>query len=414
VLASLLVLSGSTADRIGLVLFTAGSALCAVAPNLGVLIGSRALQAIGGSMLNPVALSIIRDVFHDPRERATALGLWGATFGISMALGPILGGALVDGPGWRFVFLVNLPICALALVLMTIFVPESRAEHPRRIDPIGQILVIVGLFSLVYATIEGPSRGWTAPEIVALFVLAGVAFALLVPYELHHPQPLIEMRFFRSAPFSGASVIAVLAFAALTGFQLLNTLYLQEARGFSALAAGLATLPIALMIILLAPIAGRIVGIRGPRLPLVVAGAAMTAGPLLLSGLSQHTPLSLLLCSYFVFGIGMGLVNLPITNTALAGMPPSQAGVAAAIASASRQVGSTLGIAVIGALVGATGAAVFGPALGPATHPGWWMMAALGIATLVLGILTTTPWAHETARRTAARLQATSAPERRA
>ena len=165
-IASLLMLSGSTADRIGrrkvfqigLVVFSAGSLLCALAPTLQLLIAARVLQAIGGSMLNPVAMSIIRNVFDDPRERAQAIGVWGGMIGLSMALGPIVGGALVDTLGWRWVFLVNVPVGLVAVALTALFVPESRAPRPRRLDPVGQALVIVALSSLTYAIIEGGAR----------------------------------------------------------------------------------------------------------------------------------------------------------------------------------------------------------------------------------------------------------------
>ena len=268
VLASLLMLSGSTADRIGrkrvfqagLVVFSLGSLLCGVAPTLELLIAFRVLQAIGGSMLNPVAMSIIRNVFEDPRERAMAIGMWGAVFGLSMALGPVLGGALVDSVGWRSVFFVNVPIGAVALVLTAALVPESRAEHPRRLDPVGQLLVIAALASLTYAIIEAPRAGWTSPGIVALFVFSLACFVGLVLYELRRREPLVEMRFFRSAPFSGASTIAVCAFASLGGFLFLNTLYLQGVRHLSPLDAGLYLLPMAAMVLVCAPISGRIVG----------------------------------------------------------------------------------------------------------------------------------------------------------
>ena len=418
VLASLLMLSGSTADRIGrkrvfmtgLVVFTLGSALCAAAPSLNALIAARVLQAIGGSMLNPVAMSIIRNVFEDPRERAQAIGVWGAMVGLSMALGPVLGGALVDTVGWRFVFLVNLPIGAVALILTSLFVPESRADRPRRLDPVGQVLVIVGLASLVYAIIEGPRHGWTSPEILTLFGVALVAFTVLVRYELRRREPLIEMRFFRSVPFAGASATAVCAMAALGGFLFLNTIYLQEVRGLSAFHAGLFTLPVAAMMFMFALISGRTVARHGTRRPLLGAGIALTASPLLLVGLDPHTPFWLLIMSYLLFGIGSGLVNPPITNTAVSGMPSAQAGVAAAIASTSRQVGQTLGIAVLGAVAGASGAASFGPGFAAATHASWWILVALGLAVLGLGLLTTTRWAEETARATAARLQPAQAP----
>jgi EmrB/QacA subfamily drug resistance transporter len=356
-------------------------------------------------MLNPVAMSIIRNVFEDPRERAQAIGVWGAMVGLSMALGPVLGGALVDSAGWRFVFLVNLPVGVLALVLTTIFVPESRARRPRRLDPLGQLLVIVGLATLVYAIIEGQDDGWDSPAILALFTVSAAGFVALVRHELRHVEPLLELRFFASAPFAGASAIAVCAFAALGGFLFLNTLYLQDVRHLSAFTAGLYTLPIAAMTVVCAPLSGRIVGLRGSRPPLLVAGSALILSPLLLLGLAPSTPRGILFGSYLLFGIGFGLVNPPITNTAVSGMPSAQAGVAAAIASTSRQVGQTIGVAVIGAVAGAGGRAAFGPAFATATHPTWWIVAGLAGLVLVLGILTTTPWALETARRTAARLE---------
>jgi EmrB/QacA subfamily drug resistance transporter len=411
-LASLLMLSGSTADRvgrrkvfqIGLTLFSVGSLLCALAPSLEWLIAARVLQAIGGSMLNPVAMSIIRNVFEDPRERAQAIGVWGGVIGISMALGPVAGGALTDSVGWPAVFLVNVPIGIAAIILTALFVPESRAEHPRRIDPLGQLLVIVGLASLTYAIIEGPSDGWLSAQTLAEFALAVIALATLIGHELHRDQPLIEVRFFRSAPFAGASAIAVAAFAALGGFLFLNTLYLQDVRGLSPLDAGLYTLPIAAVTLFVGPLSGRLVGTRGSRLPLIAGALGIIASGAILTQLTAHTPFGLLVLVYFVFGFGFGFINPPITNTAVSGMPPSQAGVAAAVASTSRQVGQTLGVAVLGSLAGASAAGV-GGSFPQATHVSWWIVVALGILMLGLAIVTTTSWAAGTARRTAERFR---------
>jgi EmrB/QacA subfamily drug resistance transporter len=405
VLASLLMLAGSTADRVGrrrtfqtgLVVFSLGSLLCALAPSLELLIAFRVVQAIGGSMLNPVAMSIIRNVFDDPRERAAAIGVWSAMFGLSMALGPIVGGALVDSVGWRSVFLVNVPVGVIALALTAAYVPESRAERPRRIDPVGQVLVIAALASLTYAIIEGHGAGWTSGQILGLFALSVVCFVALVRYELRRREPLLEMRFFRSAPFSGASAIAVLAFAAQGGFLFLNTLYLQDVRGLSPFHAGLYMLPMAAMTLIFAPLSGRVVGRRGARPSLVLAGAALIAGALMLTRLSAGTSVLYLLGAYFVFGLGSGLVNPPITNTAVSGMPPSQAGVAAGVASTSRQVGMTLGVAVIGAIAGGSAGEALGRSFAAATHPGWWVIAVLGVGVVILGVVTTSPWAQRTA-----------------
>ncbi len=409
VLASLLMLAGSTADRIGrrlvfqigLVVFSLGSLLCGLAPSLGFLIAARVVQAIGGSMLNPVAMSIIRNTFEDPRERAHAIGAWGAVFGLSMALGPVVGGALVDASSWRAVFFVNVPIGLAAIVLTALYVPESRAARPRRLDPVGQLLVIVGLAALTFAIIEGPSAGWSSPQTIGVFALAAVSLIGLVPYELHRSDPLIEMRFFRSAPLSGASVIAILTFAGIGGFLFLNTLYLQEVRGLSPFHAGLYLLPMAAMIAIFAPISGRILGSRGARLPIAVAGVAIAAAGLMLTQISATTTFSYLVVAYVLFGIGAGLVNPPITNTAVTGMPAAQAGVASAVASTSRQLGMTLGVAVIGAVSAGAITGALGGDFASATHAGWWIIAGLGVGILVIGLLTTGSWAKRTARRAA-------------
>jgi EmrB/QacA subfamily drug resistance transporter len=418
VLGSLLMLGGSTGDRLGrrrvfqtgLVTFVIGSALCAAAPNLGVLIAARAFQALGGAMLNPVALSIVRNVFHDPRERARAIGLWSIAFGLSLGLGPVLGGVFVTTLGWRYVFLVNVPLGLFACLLTAVYVPESRAPHPRRIDPVGQLLVILGLASLTYAIIEGQSDGWGSVTIVGLFTLAVASFALLVPYELRRPEPLIDVRFFRSRPFSGAAVSAICAFGGYGAFLFLNTLYLQDARGLSALDAGLYTLPLAVANIVLAPFTGRFVARVGTRRPLLLAGVALGVAPLLLTAITPHSPVWLLFVSYVIFGAGLGLANPPITNTAISGMPPEQAGVAGAIASSSRQVGATIGIAVVGAIVGTGSGLGFGPAFARSTHPGWWFMAALAAILFTVAAFTTTPEAFASAHDVAADLQPKRTP----
>jgi EmrB/QacA subfamily drug resistance transporter len=301
VLASLLMLAGSTADRIGrrrtfqtgLALFSLGSLLCGIAPNVGLLVAFRALQAVGGSMLNPVALSIVANVFTDPRDRTRAIGVWAAVNGLSLAVGPVLGGVLVDRAGWRSIFWINVPVGVAAIVLTALFVPESRAPHPRRPDPVGQLLVIVVLASATYGIIEGRSVG--TPVAASCFAVAAAALAILVLYERRRRDPLLELRFFRSVPFSGATLTAVTGFAALSGFLFLNTLYLQETRGFSVLHAGLLTLPMAVLTAVGAPLSGRLVNARGPRLPLLVAGAGMTAAGLVLAGIGPATPIWLVL-----------------------------------------------------------------------------------------------------------------------
>ncbi|MDQ0774761.1 EmrB/QacA subfamily drug resistance transporter [Streptomyces aurantiacus] len=400
VLASLLMLAGSTADRVGrrrvfllgLVLFTGGSALCSLAPSLGWLIVFRMAQAVGGCMLTPVAMAILTNAFPAPRERARAIGVWGGVVGVSMAAGPILGGVLAQTAGWRSVFWLNVPIGLAALLLTVLYVPESRAPRPRRVDPVGQLLVITALGTLTYAVIEVPGRGWTSPVIVVCLITAAGAAAVLVPYEARRDEPLIEPRLFRSAPFSGATVMAVCAFAALGGFLFANSLYLQQVLGLGALDTGIRLLPMAVPSLLCPPLAGRIVGNRGPRVPLLLAGAGIAAGGLLAVPATRpgHPSELLLYAAYALFGVGFGFVNAPITYTAVSGLPRARAGVAAAIAATGRQVGAALGIAVTGAVIA-----------GGSRQAAWWIIVGCGLAVLALGVLTTGAWAARTADRNA-------------
>jgi EmrB/QacA subfamily drug resistance transporter len=398
VMASLLMFSGSTGDRfgrrrtfvVGLAVFSLASLLCSLAPSVGLLVVFRVLQAVGGSMLTPVAMSIVTNTFTNPRERAQAVGIWGAVFGISMALGPIVGGAVVSSIGWRPIFWLNVPVGLAAIILTLRFIPESRAPRPRRFDPVGQLAVIVLLASLTFGIIEAPSRGWSSPAILAAFLAAGAALLTLLLHEPRRDEPLIDLRFFRSTPFASAIAISVSAFAAFGGFLFLNTLYLQQERGLSPVQAGLMTVPMAVMTMVASPLSGRIVGRHGPRVPLVIAGVSLVTACAMLIGIDGATPLARLFAAYIVFGLGFGFVNAPITNTAVSGMPRAQAGVAAAIATTSRQVGQTLGVAVVGALA--------------ASHAGWWTLTACGGLVLLLSLVATTTRANASARRTAAAL----------
>jgi EmrB/QacA subfamily drug resistance transporter len=411
VLASLLMLSGATADRVGrkaiflvgLAVFTAGSGLCSLAPSLGWLIAFRMVQAVGGSMLNPVAMSIITNTFTDRAERARAIGVWGATWGLSMALGPVVGGLLVDSVGWRGVFWVNIPVGLAAIALTGRLVPESRAPRPRRPDPVGQALIVVMLGSLTYAIIEGPGLGWHAPTIVALFVVAAASLVVFVAYEAHRTEPVLDPRFFRSVPFAGAVLTAISAFAAIGGFLFLATLYLQDVRGMSALWAGLHLLPMAVVMALGAVLSSRILADRGARVPILVSGAGFVAGGALLSLLTASSGVALIIISFATFGVGAGMVNTPITYTAVSGMPTAQAGVASGIASTSRQIGQSLGVAVTGSiLAGNLHGTPLSTGFVSASHAAWLLLGACGCVVFVLGLVTTSRWALGTAARTAA------------
>jgi len=406
VLASLLILSGSAADRFGrrrvfrsgLCLFTLGSLLCSVAPSLDCLIAFRMIQAVGGSMLNPVALSIIANTFTVPRERAWAIGVWGGVAGVSFAVGPVLGGVLVSSVGWRSIFWINVPVGVAAMILAGRIIPESRAPRPRRPDWGAQFLILTFLASLTYAIIAAPADGWSSGTVVALVAVSLLAATALLVLESRRREPLIDLRFFRSAPFTGATFTAVAAFFALGGFLFLNTLYLQNVRGYSAAHAGLLTVPMAAAMGLAAPLSGRLVANRGPRLPLMLAAPALALGASLLIGLNLHTPLLRLLVGYILFGAGFGLVNAPISNAAVSGMPRAQAGVAGAVASTSRQIGATLGVAVTGSIA----AVASGSTVDPTSALAWILIAACGLSVLVPAIVSTGPWATGTAERTRA------------
>lgn len=391
--AGLLMLAGSVADRIGrrkvfqfgLTLFALGSLISSFAPNPEILIASRVVQGIGGSMLNPVALSIITNTFTEPRARARALGTWSAVIGIAMALGPPIGGVLVDLVSWRAVFWINVPIALAAILLAARFIPESSAATPRRLDPPGQVLMILLLTSLNAGLIQGGSMGWGHPVVLGCFAIAAVAIVVFLWWENHTDQPLLSPSFFRSRSFSAAVISAVVAFTATSGFLFVITLYLQQARGFSPLEAGLMTVPLALMVALSAPWSGRLVGAFGPAPSLMIAGGVMAVAGLMLTGTDLNTPLWQLLLSFAVYGIGFGIVNTPITNAAVSGLPRDQAGTAAAVTSTSRQVGNSLGAAVFGSLLVARmdGTGIEG--FPSAAQPVWWALAAMGLVIVVAG-----------------------------
>src|SRR5690348_9090330 len=388
VLASFLVLAGSAADRFGrrrvfqagLAAFGLGSLLCGLAPGIAWLIAARALQGAGGTMLNPVAMSIVATTFPERAERARAIGVFGSVSGLSLALGPILGGALVDGIGWRAVFWVNVPIVAAAIVCTVLFVPESRAARARRFDPVGQSLVIGVLGSVVCAIIESTRLGWTSPVIIGLLAVAVLGMLGILSYESRRADPLLELRLFRSVPFSAAIAMALWALCAFGAFLFVTTLYLQDVRGLSALAAGLCLLPVG---------------------ALVVAGAALALGGGASIWLGPATPMPAVLATYLLFGIALGTVNPPITNSAVSGMPGSMAGVAASLASTGRQTGTALGVALSGTIVGPA-LAHGGPAFTSAARGVWWLVLGLGLGILALGLVSTGRWAQGTAARAAA------------
>lgn len=408
VLASLLILAGAAADRfgrrrvfqIGLSIFAVGSLVCSIAPDIHALIGARLLQGLGGSMMNPVALSIISQVFYRPVERARALGIWGAVVGVSMALGPVAGGLLIHLVGWRAVFWINLPICAAAILLTARFVPETKSATLRNLDPVGQVLAVLALFGIVFALIEGPVLGWTNPVLLGIATGAVMAFLGFLRYESRRVDPFIDLRYFRSVPFASATVTAVCAFAGWAAFLFMMSLYLQGERGYSAMATGLIYSPIAVGALVFSPLSGRLVGRFGSRPSLLISGVMITAAAVMLMFLTPSTPVWAMLAIFAAYGIGFGMINAPVTNAAVSGMPRDRAGAASAITSTSRQVGVSIGVALCGSVAGAALAANH-VGFTEAARPLWIINVALGLVITVLAVTSTSARAKLSAQRIA-------------
>ena len=353
--AGLLLTAGSLGDRfgrrralqVGLVVFATGSALAAYAPSPGALIAYRALMGVGGAFIMPSTLSIITNIFSGA-DRAKAIGIWTAVAGAGIALGPVTGGWLVEHYWWGSIFLVNIPIAAVTLVAGFFLVPESRdpaAGHP---DPLGVVLSIGGLLSLVYGIIEAPTRGWTDSLVLAAFGSAVVLLGLFTAWELRAPNPMLQLRFFRNLRFSVASLTIALAFFALFGTLFFLTQYLQLVLGYSAFQAGARTLPVALGLMVGAPASARLAARFGTKL-VVVAGMVVAAVGLGL--LATATPTSgywLVAAALLLGGLGIGIAMAPATDSVMGSLPLAKASIGSAMNDTARLVGGALGVAVLG------------------------------------------------------------------
>ena len=361
VFASLLLTAGSLVDRFGrrrvfragLVVFTASSALCGLAPTLPALVGGRALQAVGAAALLPSSLAILAAAFPDPRERVQAIGLWSGVSAMALAAGPVVGGLLTDALGWRWVFYVNLPVGVAAFVVAGRVVAESRNPAAGRLDLPGLLLGSLGLGAVTLGLIESDQRGWGSPEIVALLAAGVALLAAFGVTEARRKDPMVSPRLFRDRAFSAANGVVLLAGFALLGFVFFNTLYFQAVQGWSPLQAGLRSLPNTLAVVVSAPLAGRLASRYGYRVP-VTAGLLLAAAALwALTGIEAGTPYSQLWWKLAMLGAGLGLSISPATAAGVAAMPGTQAGVASAVIQTSRQVGGALGVAVLGAVAAA-------------------------------------------------------------
>jgi len=366
VFSALLLVGGHLGDRfgrrralqLGLVVFAATSGLAATTTTTGQLIGARALMGVGAALIFPATLAIIIDVFTDARERATAIGIWSAVTGLAVAAGPVTGGLLLENYWWGSVFLVNLPIAALALVAGWWLVPDSRDPHPGRLDRPGLAMSVVGVGLLVWAIIEGGHRGWTAPEVVATGTVALVVLGWFVRYESRRDHPLLDVRLFTNPRFSAASAAIASAFFGLFGFIFLITQYLQLVQGYTPLEAGLRTVPFAITTGVFSPLS--IVLMRRFGTTRVVAGglALMSVGFVVASTLTVDSAyVGPILASMVVMAAGLGLTTSPATEAIMGALPPAKAGVGSAVNDTTRELGGTLGVAVVGSVF----AGIYGP-----------------------------------------------------
>ncbi|WP_372407143.1 MFS transporter [Streptomyces luteireticuli] len=399
-MATLMLYAGSTGDRIGrrkvllagIAVFTAASVLCALAPSLPVLIGFRILQGIGAAGLGPVSMAIVANAFPAERERVRAMGLWLAAYGLGLAVGPVVGGILVDAVSWRAVFWLNIPFGIVSSLIALRSVPESRAERPRRPDPVAQLLVVALLGPLAYGVIEAPRAGWTAPVVVACFAVAAASCAALLGYERRRTEPLIELGFFRDPRFGGAIAAATAVFGTFGGFFFLTAIYLQKPLRMSAAEAGLWMLLPAGALAVSSVYAGRLAQRYGRRPLLVGAGIALAASGALVALFTGDSSRVLIAVEYVLFGLGVGLSTPLFISAGVSGLPPDRAGLASGMITTFGRSAFAMGVAVLGAVLNAglhgaplTDAAAFASAVRPA----WWILAAGGVATALLGLVIT-------------------------
>jgi EmrB/QacA subfamily drug resistance transporter len=358
VFAGLLLTCGSLADRFGrrraliagLVVFGGGSALAAFSSSSSHLIGSRALMGLGGALIMPATLSLITSIFHG-KERTKAIAVWSGAAGLAVAIGPVVGGFLLEHFWWGSVFLVNVPIAAVAIGAALWLVPESRDPKESRLDPLGALLSTAGLAIVVWAIVEAPSRGWTSGGIVEAFAAGSVLLAAFGAWELRAPSPMLDLSLFRNRRFSAASLSVTLVFFSLMGTIFFLTQYLQSVLGFSALASGVRVIPISMGMIVGAGAATKLVDRLGTK-ALVAAGLGVCAGGLgIFSLATTATGYGLVAAALGVVGIGMGLSMAPATDSIMGAVPADKASLGSAINDTTRMVGGTLGVAILGSVL---------------------------------------------------------------
>jgi EmrB/QacA subfamily drug resistance transporter len=361
--AAFMLIGGKLADyfgrrlifMVGLAVFTGASLACGLAPNGGFLIGARVVQGLGGAMMNPATLSIITATFA-PRERGRAIGIWAGVSAMALAIGPLVGGLLTEHVNWNWIFFVNVPFGIAGLFSIPIFIDESRDESAhQRLDLPGLVASAVGLFSLTYAFIEANNYGWSSTRILGAFTVAAVALVAFVLLERHQRAPMLDLSLFKNRTFSGANGSMLFVGLAMFGTFFYVSLYLQNVLGYSPVEAGASFLPMTILIILIAPRAGALTDKVGSRW-LVGGGMTLLAGMLFYyTLLGAHESFWNLVPGLLLGGVGMGLTMTPTTAAAMSAVAVDKAGVGSAVLNSARQVGGSLGIAVMGSIVAGAG-----------------------------------------------------------
>jgi EmrB/QacA subfamily drug resistance transporter len=427
VLGGLLLVGGRVADvygrrrmfLAGLVIFTLASLAAGLAGSGEMLIAARAVQGLGAALVMPSALAIIAATFTDARERTAAIGIWGAIGALGLALGPAIGGLISQHFHWGWIFLINVPLGAITLGLAIPFITESRGTQAvplaagsrpptaaARLDVPGLITSALALFTLTYGLIEGGDRGWTSPLIIGAFVVAAVAAGIFLVIESRSAYPMVPLPIFRSASFSGGIGTMMIWSFGVLGIYFFTSLYLQGNLGFSPTRAGLAFVPMALCLALAAVLSPRVVPLLGAHRTVALGMTIMTVGLVLFAGLGAGATFASLLPGFILFGLGAGLMNVPLTNVVLDGVPTAQAGIASALFNASREVAGLLGVTVVGAVLRSSESASLRSGTQPAQafidgyHSGLWLTIGLLAAGVVLSYVTLRP------RRSAANLRA--------
>jgi EmrB/QacA subfamily drug resistance transporter len=401
VFAALLITGGKLADMfgrrkifvIGLAIFSLSSLACGLAPSASFLIGARCAQGIGAALMNPATLSIITATFP-AKQRGQAIGIWAGVSALALAIGPLVGGLIVDNIGWNWIFFVNVPIGVLGIVVSLLVIKESRdTSHEQSIDLPGLLTSIGFLFSLSYALVEGNSHGWTSPEILGLFALAAVLLVAFIVVEKRQRLAMLDLSLFKIGSFTGANVVAMLVSLSMFGVFFFVSLYIQNILGYSAVQAGASFLPMVTLIIVVAPIAGRLSDRVGSRW-LMGAGMTLLGFSLLLyERVTVHSTFWTLLPSMILGGVGMAMTMSPMTSAAMGAVPVDKAGVGSGVLNSFRQVGGSLGIAVMGAIVASY---LHHPTTSPLAaqdyvnglHAGFAVGAVLSFAAAIVAVVT--------------------------